>query len=76
MFWKRHALLQSEFQQGLARDLHLVSLGDDLRPRSHGGAGSRSDGRPFAVACNGTNDASNGASANGPFRRALAFGLA
>src|SRR5271157_5370101 len=64
----RHALLQSEIQQGLARDLHLVSLSDNFRGGSHG--------RPFPAACKRTDDAPNGGSPNSSFRGTLALGFA
>src|SRR5271157_40635 len=72
----RHALLQSEIQQGLARDLHLVSLSDNFRGGSHARPCSCPDGRPFPAACKRTDDAPNGGSPNSSFRGTLALGFA
>src|SRR5260370_30163491 len=50
----RHVLLQREVEQGLARNLHLVSLGDDVRTCASSTADGRTDPRTFTATGNRT----------------------
>src|SRR5215831_7232710 len=45
-----HTLFQSEIEQRFTGDLHLTTLGDDLRTVAHSGACSSSDCRPLPTA--------------------------
>jgi len=54
----RELPLQSEIQQGLAGNLHLVSLGDDFRTCSQCCSGGGADACSFAAAGCGANDGS------------------
>jgi len=74
--WYRHVLLKCEFEQRFARNLYLVSLGDNFRPRPCSAAHSRSDAGPFAPAGDGANDRSHCSAADCSLRRAGPAGLA
>jgi len=54
----RELPLQSEIQQGLAGNLHLVSLGDDFRTCSQYCSGGGADACSFAAAGCGADDGS------------------
>src|SRR5215470_15913930 len=73
--WYRDLLLQREFEQGFARNLHLVALGDDFRTGASSSTNGRSDPGTFTTPGEGSNNRSYGCSSDRPLRCACSTRL-